>query len=101
MLKGQPDALELLLGQAECHFATGGEQQLAAAMLIYRRLAAAGPSVNHDAYWLANLRMLQILDITGRNTQQIKPRIERLRQQDQELGGERYRRGFEALRGKY
>jgi len=101
LLKGQPDALELLLGQAECHFATGGEQQLAAAMLIYRRLAAAGPSVNHDAYWLANLRMLQILDITGRNTQQIKPRIERLRQQDQELGGERYRRGFEALRGKY
>jgi len=101
LLKSQPDALELLLGQAECHFTAGNEQALAAAMLIYRRLAAAGPSVNHEAYWLANLRMLQILDKTNRNTQQIKPRIERLRQQDETLGGERYRRGFEALRGKY
>jgi hypothetical protein len=101
LLKSKPDALEPLLGQAECLFVEGGEQALAAAMLTYRRLAAAGPSVHHEAYWLSNLRMLEILDRTGRNTQQIKPRIERLRQQDQTLGGERYRRGFEALRLKY
>jgi len=101
LLETQPEALELLLGQAECHFAAGGEQRLAAAMLTYRRLGAAGPVVNHEAYWLANLRMLQILDLSGRNTQQIKPRIERLRQQDETLGGERFRRGFEILRQKH
>jgi tetratricopeptide (TPR) repeat protein len=100
LLASEPDSQPLLLGRAECLFAIGGEERLAQAMTIYKRLGAGGPAIGSD-YWLAQLRMLQILDATGRNTQQIVPRIDRLRQGDATLGGERFRRGFDALRSKY
>jgi tetratricopeptide (TPR) repeat protein len=101
LLRARPDASDLLLGQAECLFALGGDQRLADAMGLYKRLGASGPSAGASTYWLAQLRMLQILDATNRGTQQIVPRIERLRQSDAEFGGERYRQGFEALRAKH
>ncbi|MHC5023652.1 MAG: tetratricopeptide repeat protein [Planctomycetota bacterium] len=44
---------------------------------------------------------LGVLDQTGRNTHKIVPRILRLRREDPELGGDRLRRGFERLQGKY
>jgi tetratricopeptide (TPR) repeat protein len=100
LLRIQPDSAEILLGQAECLFALAGDERLAQAMGIYKRLAAAGPNAGNNAFWLSQLRMLQILDITNRSTQQILPRIERLRQTDANFGGERYRQGFEALRAK-
>lgn len=100
LLVTHPDAQPLLLGRAECLFALGSEERLAQAMNIYKRIAASGPSAGAD-YWLSQLRMLQILDVTGRNTQQIVPRIDRLRQADADLGGERFRRGFDTLRSKY
>jgi hypothetical protein len=104
LLEGHPNSADLLLGRAECLFELGGEQRLADAMAIYKRLGAAGSGTGEsgrETWWLAQLRMLQILDQTKRNTQQILPRIERLRQGDANFGGERYRRGFEALRAKY
>jgi len=104
LVRVQPDSGDILLGHAECLYSLGGEQHMADAMNIYKRLAASGPGgtgAMKERYWLSQLRMLQILDATGRGTQQILPRIERLRQSDQEFGGERFRQGFEALRAKY
>jgi hypothetical protein len=100
LLVSQPDAQPLLLGRAECLFALGTEERLAQAMNIYKRIAALGLVQGND-YWLSQLRMLQILDQINRNTQQIVPRIDRLRQGDPELGGERFRRGFDTLRAKH
>jgi tetratricopeptide (TPR) repeat protein len=101
LLRDNPNAAEVLLGRAESLFGLGGEQQLADAMAIYKRFAAAGPESNPGQYWLSHLRMLQIVDRVNRNTDQILPRIERLRQQDRDFGGERYKQGFETLRMKY
>lgn len=101
LLRAAPDAAEILLGRAEALFGMRGEQQLAQAMSIYKRLAATGPEHNAEHYWLSQLRMLQILDLVSRNTDQIPPRVERLRQHDANLGGDRFKSGFEALRVKY
>jgi len=101
LLPANSDAVELLLGKAECLFHVGGEQKLADAMNLYKRIAAAGPQAGKHNYWLAQLRMLQIIDQVNRRTEQILPRIEQLRQQDHDFGGERFHRGFDALRSKY
>ena len=101
LLNMDPNAAEALRGKAEALFALNTETQLAQAMTIYKRLAAAGPAVDPAMYWLAQLRMLQIVDRVDRHAEQIVPRIERLRQQDRELGGERFRREFDALRMKH
>ena len=44
---------------------------------------------------------LQILDKVQRSTDRIVPRLRRLRLQDPELGGTRYRRPLERLANKY
>ena len=67
-------------------------------MGLYQRIAAVSAGEYH---WQSQLRMLQILDLTGHNTRRIAPHIRRLRQKDQQLGGERLRRGFEVLQKKY
>jgi tetratricopeptide (TPR) repeat protein len=97
----KPNAIELLYGRAEALFALGGEDRLGQAITIYKRLASAGRGIGERYYWQSHLRTLQILDVTGRNTDQIRPRIDRLRREDATLGGERFRRGFEALQAKY
>lgn len=100
----EPEGLEGLLGKAECLYALGkattNTDQLGKAMLIYRRAGASTPSDIGDAWWLAQLRMLQILEVTGRNTNQIVPRIEQLRQRDANLGGTRFKADFEALQNR-
>jgi tetratricopeptide (TPR) repeat protein len=101
LLAIQPNAAPHLLGRAECLFHIGGEERLAEAMGIYRRLIAAGPQIGETLYWQAHLRTLQILDRTQRNTHQIGPQIQRLRQIDPMLGGERFRREFDALQAKW
>ena len=98
LLTKRPNAQEGLFGQAECLFHLPGNRD-AEAMMLYRRIASAGQDGQY--YWPAQLRMLQILDRIGRNTDRIAPRIRRLRQQDSQFGGERYRRGFETLLNKY
>lgn len=105
LLERQPNTSTWLFGRAEClfHLAGGSDasRQLGEAMMVYRRLTTAGPSVGEDVYWQSHLRSLQILDQMDRNTQQIVPQIQRLRQLDREMGGERLRRGFDALQNKH
>ena len=105
LLAKEPAAGPYLFGRAEClfHLAEGDtmEQQLGEAMLLYRRLTKAGPSVGETMYWQSHLRSLQILDRIGRNTQQIVPQIQRLRQRDPGLGGQRFRQAFDQLQAKH
>jgi hypothetical protein len=96
----EPHRIEFIFGRGECLF-TGGEAQLGEAMQLYRRIAAAGPGSGGRYFWLAQVRMLQILDRVGQNTQQIAPRIDWLRQLDPDLGGDRTRRELEALAAKH
>lgn len=87
---------EVVIERAECLFASGRLEDLAEAMTLYRRIAASSEEES-PAWWLAELRQLQILRRVGRDSHRIPPRIERLRQVDEELGGEGIRRKFEAL----
>lgn len=96
ILREHPDTLQPVYGKAECLFFLGDD--LAEAMGLYQRIAAVSAD---EYYWHSQLRMLQILDLTGHNTHRIAPHIRRLRQKDQQLGGERLRSGFEALQKKY
>jgi hypothetical protein len=104
LIQSEPEGLEAMIGKAECLYALGkpvnNTDQLGEAMLIYRRAGASSPEDLGDAWWLAQLRMLQILEATNRNTQQIVPRILQLRQRDDNLGGDRFRREFEALQNR-
>jgi len=127
LLDAQPQGVQVLYGKAECLYERGDEASLAEAMAIYRRLVTMGPgptTVSLEGedvsgggggsgggsggggggrmyYWAAQLRMLQILDKTGRNTDKILPRIRQLRQTDRNLGGLRFRREFERLQNRY
>ncbi|MCH8163989.1 MAG: tetratricopeptide repeat protein [Planctomycetes bacterium] len=99
LLLKHPNAVEALLGRAECLFGLGGDQY-PQAMAIYKRISSAAAE-GGDYYWQSQLRMLQILDRTNRNTRRIAPHIRRLRQRDPQLGGERFRRGFEILQNEH
>lgn len=104
LLRDNSQALQYLFGKAECLYALGGEDRLGQAMLIFRRLAAIGrgsSAASEAYYWQSQLRMLQILDLMGRNTAKIVPRIRQLRQIDQNLGGDRYRRQFQQLQNRH
>jgi len=96
------DAQEVLLGRAEClfHLTLGrdsGDPRLGEAMLLYRRLSAGGEDQLGEDWWLCQLRMLQILDRSGRNVAKIRPRIAALRARDATFGGGRYEAAFLAL----
>jgi len=97
-LDAAPGMLEAVFGRAEALFGLARYEQ---AIVEFKRISASRASALDRSYWLSELRMLQILDRVDRNTRQITPRIERLRRIDPELGGERSRRGFEALLNKY
>ncbi len=96
LLADHPDAVEVLYGRAECLYNLGGSRD-EEAMEHYRRLAVATAADLDDHHWQSQLRMLQILRRTGRNTHRIAPYIQQLRGKDPNLGGERYRREFERL----
>jgi tetratricopeptide (TPR) repeat protein len=99
--RAAPETIEVLFGRAECLFGLD-DGDLAEAMSLYRRIAASGVSADRSRYyWQSQVRMLEILDRVGKNTDQIMPRIRRLELQDPELGGLRYRRQFERLTLKY
>ena len=99
LLLKHPNAVEALLGRAECLFGLGGDQY-PQAMALYKRISSAAAE-GGDYYWQSQLRMLQILDHTNRNTHRIVPHIRRLRQKDPQLGGERFRRGLEILQNEH
>ena len=97
LLQRAPDAGDVLFERAENLHALGGEDRLAKAMVIYRRLGRAEPGTAARRWWWSQLRMLEILASLDRSTDRIGPRIRRLRQDDPALGGEDTRRGFESL----
>jgi len=101
LLARHPNMLGLLVGKAESLFHMGGEDRLGEAIVLYKRIGASERSADSSIYWLAQLRMLQILDKVGRNTDQILPRIEQLEQRDPEFGGRQWQEQFNALRRKY
>ncbi len=94
LLANHPDALEVLYGRAECLFELGEYKE---AMEHYRRLAFATTAALDEHYWQSQLRMLQILRRTGRNTHRIAPYVQQLRDRHPDLGGELYQRQFERL----
>ena len=94
LLTGRPDTLEVVAARAECLFTLERYEQ---AMALYRRISAATATELDDQYWQSQLRMLQILSRTGRNVHRIAPYVQQLRVKDPELGGDRFRREFEAL----
>jgi hypothetical protein len=87
---------EFALERAECLYAVARLEDLTEAIVLYRRIAAGSPE-GSPAWWLAELRQLQILRRVGRELERIGPRIARLRELDPDLGGEGFRREFEAL----
>ena len=97
-----PDALEPLLGRAESLRVLGGEERLAQAMGVHRRLLAGrelgGDAAQRDhAWWLSQLRQLQILEAAGRFDQKAAMRLNRLRAIDESLGGAAFKPAFERL----
>lgn len=98
VLARQPAAREAIVGRAECLF---GLARYGEAMTLFRRLSADREADRDELFWLAELRMLQILDRAGQGTNQIRPRIMRLRAIDPTFGRERFRREFELLLNKY
>jgi hypothetical protein len=95
-----PGALEVLVGRADALWALGGEESLADAMRIYRKLGRGEPGsmVPEATWWEAQLRQLLILEKVGRSLDRITPRIERLRLKDPTFGGPRHQAAFESLR---
>jgi hypothetical protein len=96
VLREQPDALEALLGRAECLLAAG--EGLEEAMAIYRRIGSQ-TAADSVWFWQSHLRMLQILRRTGRSSDRIAAHVELLRRKDPELGGAPFRGAFESLLG--
>jgi len=101
MLEMHPDAGELLFERAENLFVLAGEERLAQAMSIYRRLGQVSRESEARRWWWSQLRMLEILAMLDRNTERIGPRIRRLRAEDEQMGGADVKRGFEALSIRY
>lgn len=104
LLAEQPNAAEALIGKGEALFglgrSSGTESVLAEALTLFKRIAAASRPADRT-YWLAELRMLQILDSSGRGAEQIAPRIAALRATHPSLGGPEFADGFAALDAKY
>ncbi len=100
VLLGAADA-RVLAAAASDSARTDEAADLAAAMAVYRRLAADREAAGPVRWWTAQLRMLQILDRTGRNLESIGPRIERLRLEDPAFGYPRLQPAFEALAARH
>jgi tetratricopeptide (TPR) repeat protein len=96
VLREEPNLLQALFGRAETLF---GQTRYEEAIADYKRISAAQLESRDTYYWQSELRMLQVLDLVNRNTQQIAPRILRLRAIDPDLGG--FQRAFAVLENKY
>jgi tetratricopeptide (TPR) repeat protein len=97
-----PDAREVLLGKAEALFTLGGEQRLAEAMGLHRRLLAgnemSGDAAQRDrAWWISQLRQLQALQAANRFDERAVMRVNRLKALDASLGGPAFAEAFAAL----
>lgn len=97
-LRAQPGVLQAVFGRADCLFALARYEE---AMIEFRRISTSRQEARDRYYWHAELRQLEILDRVNRNTQQIRPRIDRLRQVDPSLGGPRFKPTFDSLANKH
>lgn len=96
------EALEPLQGRAESLRMLGGDERLAQAMAVHRRLLAGrefgGDASQRDhAWWLSQLRQLQILEAAGRYDEKAAMRLNRLRAIDESLGGAEFKAAFGKL----
>lgn len=97
-LAASPGTLQAVFGRADCLFGLARYEE---AMNEFRRISASRRESRDRFYWHAELRMLEILDRVNRNSEQIRPRIDRLRQMDPSLGGPRFRPTFDSLANKH
>ena len=77
---------DLVLARAEALFGMGGRERMAAAFSDYERVARASPE-GSPAWWLAQVRRLQVLDRVGESRAAIAPKVARLQAMDPSLGG--------------
>ncbi len=101
----------VLLGAAECRLAAEraaidaghpvDADAFGEAMSAWRRLAGNRSAAGERRWWIAQLRMLEVLELVGRRTDTIAPRIQRLRLEDPELGGPGLKPAFEALAARH
>jgi len=98
VLVWRENSAEAIFGRSECLYHL---ERWADALPGYQRLAAATAAAHESAFWLAELRILQIFDRVQRNTERIHPRIGRLRLIDPEFGGPRFRKEFAILESRY
>lgn len=85
-LAARGERADLVLARAEALFGLGGRDRLAAAFAAYERLARSAPE-GSPAWWLAQVRRLQVLDRVGESRASIAPKVARLQAMDPELGG--------------
>jgi hypothetical protein len=86
LVAARGDRQDALLALAECLWAVSSPAALAEAMPLYDRIAR-GAAEESPAWWLAQLRRLQILDRVSRSVDAIAPKVQRLRAMDPGLGG--------------
>lgn len=100
VLVAQGERADTLLALAEALYTGGDQAALAEAMPIYTRLARALPE-GTPAWWVAELRRLQILERVNRNTEVIAPRVARLQAAHPDLGGGTLKTAFLALAARH
>ena len=95
----QPNAWAVLEGRADALFLSEKEAELGEAIQLYRRLGQGAPDqfVPAATWWNAQRGQLLVLEKVGRSLERIAPRIQRLRLQDPELGGLRFKKSFDTL----
>ena len=99
LAREQPDAWAVLQGRADALLQSAEEADLGEAIQLYRRLGQGAPDqfVPKTTWWNAQLGQLLVLEKVERSLERIPPRIQRLRLQDPELGGLRFKNSFDTL----
>ncbi len=95
----KPNSKEGLLGKAECLFATTNDASLGEAMSIYKQLLAGqeyetNPALRDKAWWLCQLRQLEILRAANRWDERATMRLSRLKALDATLGSPEFASAF-------
>jgi tetratricopeptide (TPR) repeat protein len=91
-----PDASEVILEKAEALAAQGDPTASQEALVLFKRLRP-GVQRSSRAWWICELRQLEILEQMEVNLHLISPRIKRLRLVDPNLGGAEIQRSFDSL----
>ena len=95
----KPNSKEALLGKAECEFAKHNDASLGEAMSIYKQLLAGqeyepNPTQRDQAWWLCQLRQLEILRAANRWDERATMRLARLKALDESLSSQEFANAF-------